>query len=98
MKKINTWALTMLIIAVVVCGVVYASLNETPVSKGEFEAYKAEFEAKISTLQNSIDNIDSDIDTLKSNVDTLKIGQRVIYEEVKKNNETFYDKILNLWN
>ena len=98
MRKLNTWALIMLTIAMLMCGAIYISHKITPVSKGEFEAYKIEFEAKINNLQNSIDNIDSDIDTLKHNVDTLRIGQRVIYEEVRKNNESFYDKILKLWN
>lgn len=62
------------------------------VSRKEFSDFKAEVERRF-------DSVDADLDTLKRNGDTLKIGQRIIFDEVVKENQmSFSERIWKLFN
>lgn len=50
------------------------------------------YREQIQSLDAQIKRLKSELDTVKANTDTLKIGQRVIYDEVRKNaNKSFFD-------
>lgn len=50
------------------------------------------YEAEFDSLKTEISRLKAELDTVKANTDTLKIGQRVIYDEVRKNaNKSFFD-------
>lgn len=56
--------------------------------KDDGKIYKAEFDS----LKTEIFRIKAELDEVKANTDTLKVGQRIIFDEVKKNAEkSFWD-------
>jgi len=64
----------------------------------------AQFIEKHEHLQKEIDSIKAELVDIKSSqkemkqdLDTLKAGQKVIYNEVTKNEVSFIDKIKELW-
>lgn len=54
----------------------------------QFDSLKTE----ICRIKAEIKAVKANTDTLKANTDTLKVGQRIIFDEVKKNAEkSFWD-------
>ena len=61
------------------------------VSRKEFNEFREEVDKRFNS-------VDADLDTVKTNQDTLKIGQQVIFEEVRKNEMRFSERLWNLFN
>lgn len=50
------------------------------------------YRQQFDSLKTEIFRIKAELDEVKANTDTLKVGQRIIYDEVKKNAEkSFWD-------
>lgn len=50
------------------------------------------YRQQFDSLKTEIFRIKTELDEVKANTDTLKVGQRIIYDEVKKNAEkSFWD-------
>lgn len=61
-----------------------------------FTAFRNEetkdYQKQFDSLKTEISRIKAELDEVKANTDTLKVGQRIIYDEVKKNSEkSFWD-------
>jgi len=61
-----------------------------------FTAFRNEetndYQKQFDSLKTEISRIKAELDEVKANTDTLKVGQRIIYDEVKKNAEkSFWD-------
>lgn len=54
---------------------------------------REEFQNEIKKLHSEIDSMRNEIEIIKYNTDTLKRGQAVIYDEVKKSNTSFWDRL-----
>lgn len=81
------------IVSVMACLMVYHH-QDTALSKKRFEQYEAEFNTRLNKVESELDTLKRNTDTLMRDTDTLKRGQRVIYEEVRKNSEkTLWDLI-----
>lgn len=81
-----------LVIVTIVCCFYVALHSQRPASKQELDEFETRVNNRIEELQQNQDTIKRKIDSVKLSVDTLKVGQRVIFDEVKKNaNKTFWD-------
>lgn len=50
------------------------------------------YRKQFDSLKTEICRIKAELDEVKANTDTLKVGQRIIFDEVKKNTEkSFWD-------
>lgn len=61
-----------------------------------FTAFRNEetkdYQQQFDSLKTEILRIKAELDDVKANTDTLKVGQRIIFDEVKKNTEkSFWD-------
>lgn len=59
----------------------------------ELEKNTIELKKEIEKVSNDCDSLKVELDIVKCNTDTLKKGQSVIYNEVKKSNESFWSKL-----
>lgn len=59
----------------------------------EIEKSMTELNEKIQKISNDCDSLKQELEIVKCNTDTLKKGQAVIYNEVKKSNESFLSKL-----
>ena len=84
MKK----ALTIIAIIILAVLTIYNAYiaNTKCVTEQQFKEYRTEFNERLN-------KVDENLDSLKRDCDTLKKGQQVIFEEVKKSNTSFLDKL-----
>lgn len=51
-----------------------------------------DYQRQFDSLKTEISKLQAELDTVKANTDTLKLGQKVIFDEVKKSSEkSFWD-------
>ena len=88
MKNVITISTEAVLVALIVVYFTAFRNEETKDYQKQFDSLKPE----ILRIKAEIKAVKADTDTLKADTDTLKVGQRIIFDEVKKNNEkSFWD-------
>ena len=92
MKKIRP--IIIYIFLGLLCYIAYKMYSNNESNKiKELEKNTIELMQKIEKVSNDCDSLKKELNTVKCNTDTLKRGQAVIYNEVKKSNTSFWDRL-----
>lgn len=67
----------------------------TPASSTELQDTRTELARRIDELESKIDSLQSNVSHIGNDIDTLKKGQVVIFNEVRKDGETFWSKFFD---
>jgi len=93
---------TIIVVFGLLAGAYIAMQYFSPVTKAEFDEAHELLNKRIDSLKDDTefiieltDELEANQDTIKQNIDTLKGGQRVIYDEVKEGNTSFFDKLFD---
>lgn len=90
MKKFFT-TLVLVILAGLILWCYFCLGTLTPATSEQLDETKIELKREIENLKIEIDSLKNGVNHVIDDVDTLKKGQVIIFNEVRKNNQSFWD-------